>query len=102
MDEETVYDADTWPVVACSERRSELCDWLRANGVDPTAVPVGEDVTIEPLTLGGERAIHYTVLLRNAEGHFYRDEDTDGAAQAACMVPLVAQPPPHWLGKESS
>ncbi|WP_200302225.1 hypothetical protein [Streptomyces adelaidensis] len=96
MADETVYDADTWPVVACSERLPELRDWLRANGIDPGDVPVHEDITIEPLTLGGDRAIRFTAHLRNADGCKYLDEATGEAAQEERTVPLVVEPPPQW------
>ncbi|MEH0623467.1 hypothetical protein QBA57_39640 [Streptomyces scabiei] len=101
MDSETVYDADTWPVVACSERLPELRTWLQANGIDPCDVPVDEDIVIEPLTLGGDRAIRYTAHLRNADGRKYLDEATGEAAQEKRVVPLVVDPPPQWREKEN-
>lgn len=101
MADETVYDADTWPVVACSERRAELQEWLRANGIDPGDVPVHEDITIEPLTFDGGRAIRFTALLRNADGCKYLDEATGDAAREERIVPLVVDPPPHWRDKEN-
>jgi hypothetical protein len=103
MDEpEIVYDPDTWPVVACSERLAELREWLQANGVDPCDVPVGEEITLEPLTPDGQRAIHFTAYLRNAEGRFYLDEDTQGPAMEARVMPLVVDPPPHWRTRKES
>lgn len=101
MDSETVYDADTWPVVACTERLPELREWLSANAIDPTDVAVHEDIVIEPLTLGGDRAIRFTAYLRNAEGRKYRDEATGEAAQEERTVPLVVDPPPQWREKEN-
>jgi len=101
MDSETVYDADTWPVVACSERLPELREWLTANGIDPADVPVHEDITIEPLTLSGDRAIRFTAYLRNADGCKYLDEATGEAAQEERTVPLVVNPPPQWREKEN-
>lgn len=101
MTSETVYDADTWPVVACSERLPELRAWLTANGINPDDVPVHEDITIEPLTLGGDRAIRFTAHLRNADGHKYLDEATGEAAQEERIVPLVVDPPPQWREKEN-
>lgn len=101
MTGETVYDADTWPVVACSERLPELRAWLTANGIEPCDVPVDEDITIEPLTLGGDRGICFTAHLRNADGCKYRDEATGEAAQEERIVPLVVDPPLHWREKEN-
>lgn len=101
MDEVTVYAAGTLLEVAEGERFDELRQWLRANAIDPGDVSVNEDITIEPLTLGGDRAIRYTALLRNAEGFKYRDEDTGEAAQEERIVPLVVDPPPHWREKEN-
>jgi hypothetical protein len=114
MDSETVYDADTWPVVACSERLPELRAWLRANGIDPGDVPIDEDIVIEretydvtthdsvdPLTVDGDRMIRYTAYLRDADGCKYLDEDTGEAAQEERVVPLVVDPPPQWREKET-
>jgi hypothetical protein len=101
MDGETVYDADTWPVVACSERLPELRNWLRANGIDPDDVPISEDIAIEPLTLGGDRAIRFTAYLRNADRCKYLDEATGDAAREERIVPLVVDPPPQWREKEN-
>ncbi|MDQ1037274.1 hypothetical protein QFZ75_003690 [Streptomyces sp. V3I8] len=102
MPGETVYDADTWPVVACSGRLPELRDWLRANGVDPSDVPVHEDITVEPLTLDGTgRVIRFTAYLRNAAGRLYLDEATGDAAREERIVPLVVDPPPQRREKEN-
>ncbi|MDX3162157.1 hypothetical protein PV369_43075, partial [Streptomyces scabiei] len=74
---------------------------LQANGIDPCDVPVDEDIVIEPLTLGGDRAIRYTAHLRNADGRKYLDEATGEAAQEERVVPLVVDPPPQWREKEN-
>ncbi|WP_432589935.1 hypothetical protein ABVG11_34235 [Streptomyces sp. HD1123-B1] len=93
---QTVYDADTWPLVACGRRLPELRDWLRANGIDPGDVPITQDITIEPLPIGGARVIRYTAYLRNADGRKYLDEVTGEAAQEERTASLVVDPPPHW------
>ncbi|MDX3507370.1 hypothetical protein PV755_00275 [Streptomyces caniscabiei] len=115
MGSETVYDADMWPVVACSERRTELCAWLRANNINPDDVPIGEDIVIEwetynvtahdsdaPQTIEGDRAIRYTAYLRNADGFKYLDEATGEPAQEERTVPLVVDPPPQWRSEKES
>lgn len=101
MDGETVYDPDTWPYVATSGRREELCAWLQANGINPSDVPVHTPITLEPLTHGGGRAIRYTAYLRNADGFKYFDEDSGDAAQEERIVPLVVDPPPQRREKEN-
>lgn len=101
-DPEVVYEPSQWPGLVQEGRHEDLRQWLRANGIDPADVPVGEEITIEPLTLGGDRAIHYTAYLRNAEGRFYRDEDTEGPAQESLTVPLTVAPPPQWRTSEET
>lgn len=101
MPSETVYDADTWPFVACSERLPELRAWLRANGIDPSDVPVYEDIAIEQSTPGGDRTIRFTAYLRNADGRLYLDEVTGEAAREERTVPLVVDPPPQRREKET-
>lgn len=101
-DTQVVYEPDDWPRLVHENRHEDLRQWLRTNGIDPGVVPVGEEITIEPLTFGGDRAIHYTAYLRNAEGHFYRDEDTDGPAQEPRLMPLVVDPPPQWRTSEET
>ncbi|MGC5034104.1 hypothetical protein ACPXCS_06255 [Streptomyces sp. DT190] len=96
-----VYEPDFWPHVCVTGQREELCEWLRANGIAPEDVSIGEEITIEPLTFGGDQVIRYTAHLRNADGHKYLDEATGEAAQEERVVPLVADPPPHWHIKET-
>ncbi|MET8824794.1 hypothetical protein ABZX40_17990 [Streptomyces sp. NPDC004610] len=91
-----VYEADWWPHINLSGQRAELCAWLAENGIDPDDVPVGASIVIEPLTPGGGRAIRHTVHLRNAAGCKYHDEALGDPAQEERVVPLVADPPPHW------
>lgn len=94
--DQVVYDPGQSGEVLGTQRHEELKAWLRANCIDPADVTVGEQIVVEPLTLGGARAIRHTVLLRNAEGRRYVDEATGDAAQEERVVPLVVEPPPQW------
>ena len=94
--DQVVYDPDQYLEVLGTERHEQLKTWLRANCIDPAEVTVREAIVVEPLTLGGARAIRHTVLLRNADGHRYVDEATGDAAQEERVVPLVVEPPPQW------
>ncbi|HZX38444.1 MAG TPA: hypothetical protein VFF37_08975 [Streptomyces sp.] len=99
-DDQVVYDPGEYLDVLGTERHEQLKAWLRANCIDPAEVTVREAIVVEPLTLGGDRAIRHTVLLRNAEGHRYVDEATGDAAQEERVVPLLVEPPPHWRTKK--
>ncbi|MFD6432815.1 hypothetical protein [Streptomyces venezuelae] len=99
---QVVYEPEDWPRLVREDRHDELRQWLRAHGIDPADVSVDEEITIELMTLGGDRAIHYTAFLRDADGHFYRDESTDGPAQEPRFVPLAVDPPPQWRTSEET
>ncbi|GHH68439.1 hypothetical protein FHS35_009104 [Streptomyces umbrinus] len=102
MDPEVVYDPDTDREFLGTARHEELKEWLRANGIVTADVPVDEEITIELLTFGGDRAIHHTAYLRNADGKKYLDEATGDAAQEARIVPLTTDPPPHWRTRKEN
>lgn len=91
-----VYEPGMWPHLVETGQREGLCEWLRANGIAPDDVPISAEISIEPFTLGGDRAIRYTAYLRNAEGHKYHDEDIGDAAQEERITPLVTDPPAAW------
>lgn len=97
-----VYQPGMWPDITVNGQREELCAWLRANGITPEDVPISAEISIEPLTLGGGRAIRHTVYLRDADGRKYLDETGDEAAQEERLVPLVTEPPPHWPAYEEN
>lgn len=102
MPREIIYDPQTEPDLFGTVRHEELKQWLRANGIDPADVPLHDEITIELLTFGGDRAIHHTAYLRNADGKKYLDEATDDAAQEARIVPLTTDPPPHWRTRKEN
>lgn len=95
-----VYEPDWWIHINVTGQRVELCEWLRANGIDPVTVPIGAEITIEPVD--GAQLIRHTAYLRDAAGHLYLDETTDDVAQEQRAVPLVTDPPPHWFIKETT
>lgn len=64
----------------------EICDWLRANDIEPTDVPTD---AVPDLTVEG--VITCPVYLRNAEGHKYLVGDD--VARGSITVPLKVRPP---------
>jgi hypothetical protein len=64
-----------------------VADWLRANDIDPRDVPVEGPIAID------QGHIRYTVLLRNEDGHLYRDPVTDDAAREERTAALKVEPP---------
>ena len=64
-----------------------VVDWLRANDIEPTDVPIEGPITIE------QGRIHYAALLRNEDGHRYVDERTGDAARESRTAELKVQPP---------
>lgn len=78
-----------------SDRREELCGWLRANGVDPNRVPIEADMTVETDDAGA-RVLRCEVFVTDANGQRMLDERRTGIALEAVTVPLVAEPPAWW------
>ncbi|NUS86012.1 MAG: hypothetical protein HOY75_25635 [Streptomyces sp.] len=73
--------------------KEAVADWLRANDIDPGTVPLDGPITLDRLTMGGQRCIRYDALLRNEAGHLYRDPATDGAAREERIAILKVDPP---------
>lgn len=67
--------------------RDYVAAWLRANGIDPSDVPIEG-----PIVITRDR-IHYDALLRNGTGHCYVDPVTNDAARAARWARLLVAPP---------
>ncbi|MGY0065179.1 hypothetical protein ACWY4P_53665 (plasmid) [Streptomyces sp. LZ34] len=89
----TVFHPDRWRRILGLGQLPALHDWLRANGVEP------RDVDKAPITVEGRdgaTVIRYTALLRDVDGHRYRDPVTDGAAREERTTPLVVEPPEEW------
>lgn len=79
------------------EERVALCEWLRANGIDPDTVPLRDsDLRIDEKD--GQRVILYTQFVRDEPtGNILSDPHNPGpvtsSASASCLVE-----PPAWLG----
>ncbi|MER6834259.1 hypothetical protein ACFWHF_12070 [Streptomyces griseoincarnatus] len=76
--------------------REAVADWLRANDIDPCDVPLDAHISIEPLTLGGDRCIRYTAVVRD-EGHVRYDPQRRGPASEQRIAVLKADPPADVL-----
>lgn len=68
-----------------------VANWLRANDIDPSDVPIEGPISIERDPLEG-RSIRYAAMLRNQEGFHYADRATGAAAREERTVPLKAEP----------
>jgi hypothetical protein len=75
-------------------RRKELCDWLTANHIDPDAVPVHGDLTID--TVDGQRVIRYEAMLHSPDGRPMLDDRGEDVAIERRVVPLLVEPPAWW------
>jgi hypothetical protein len=70
-------------------RRTELCDWLTANGIEPNTVPIDGDLTIVDTEHG--QVIRYETFVQK-DGAKVMDP-RGGDAYEIHTVPLVAEPP---------
>ncbi|MET8585786.1 hypothetical protein ABZX39_33685 [Streptomyces collinus] len=76
------------------DRRQALCAWLTANGIDPKAVPVDADMTIDKGPTG--RFLRCEVFDRDRDGRIKVDERGEGPARLVINVPLKLEPPDWW------
>lgn len=103
-DAQIISNPDTWPTIANDQQlRTELFDWLRANGIEPNDIPIDSTVTIEPGDCGSAvrhtHFIRHTAYLRNEHGrHYLADPDhpDKGAAREERTVPLIVPLPDTW------
>lgn len=72
-----------WNLHLAQGRRNDLCNWLRANGLDPFSVLSTHDVVIEDAPDSG-RQIRCMVIEKDAVQPHER------------IVPLMVVPPPDW------
>lgn len=81
-----------------TDRREILCAWLTANGIDPNAVPLDADLTIEtwPHARIRERVIRCEVYVNDAAGRHMLNERGTEAAREIRTVPLAVEPPEWW------
>lgn len=88
-----VFHPDRWDRIVASDQVPALRDWLRQNGLEPRYVDKAP-ITVEQED--GKALIRYTAFLRDADGRWYRDPVTDGAAREERTVPLLVEPPEDW------
>jgi hypothetical protein len=90
-----ISNASLWHLHVAQGRADAVRDWARANGIDPNAVPVDADMTIEDTPAG--RIIRYVAYLLTDDGDVRADPFHDGQAlREQRVVPLVVGPPPGW------
>lgn len=90
-----ISSATLWNLHCAQGRRDALLDWVRANGIDPNAVPIDRDMTIEDGPDGG-RVIRYWAYVLTSDGSKQTDRQTDGALLEQRTTPLVVPPPADW------
>jgi hypothetical protein len=78
-----------------NDRREVLCDWLRANGINPDDVPLDADMTITTAD-NGARWLWCEVYARDATGHVVVNVQGDAATRTTVTVPLTTEPPDWW------
>lgn len=67
--------------------RNELCDWVRANDLDPADIPDGSTITV------ADGQITTTVFVRNADGKLQVDPlDPHSVIKHTITVPLKVEP----------
>lgn len=79
-------------------RRTELCAWLTANGIEPGDVPADADMTIDKGPTG--RFIRCEVFDRTRDGKLQVDAHGENVATMVINVPLAVEPPVWWTPYE--
>lgn len=77
------------------EERVALAEWMTANGVDPTTVPLESTfaITDEP---DGQRLIHYIEFVLTSDGHKQVDPEHRGEVWTrAASAPCTVEPAPE-------
>lgn len=72
--------------------REAVAEWLTANDIDPSDVPLPSTIVIERDPLAG-RSIHYTAVIRSEDGHMQYDPRADGPKVEARTAPLKVETP---------
>jgi hypothetical protein len=72
-----------WREHCAQGRRDAVCDWLKANGLDPLAVLSTHDTIIEDAPEGGRRIRCHVI-------------EKDAAQPVETTVPLVVPVPDGW------
>lgn len=95
-DARLISSATLWHLHVAQGRRDELLDWLRQNGIDPNAVPIDKEMTIEDGPDGG-RVIRYHAYVLSDDGSKQLAQTPDGGARIEeRTTPLVVPPPAGW------
>lgn len=84
------------PVDLGDELRQQICDWLRANGVNPAHVPANPRVSLS----GGQLTIECQA--RNSAGRAVIDPGAERPATEMRSFPVTVQPQgkvARWLGQ---
>lgn len=73
-----------------AKRQLALCEWLRANGVDPNLVPDGKPIVVDE----DEAVIRFKQLTVGPDGKTIIDPDNRNAVLTEDRtVPLLSPPP---------
>lgn len=84
-----------WGMHTAQGRVDAIREWVRANGIDPNAVPTDKDMTIEDSPDG--RIIRYTAYVLTDDGHKQVAQQPDGRALLEERTALlVVEPPADW------
>lgn len=91
-----VTDGTLWQKLS-EIRRAEIRIWLRMNGINPSIVPV--DATVMIVEAAHDQwEIWYEEYLANGDGTIVAaDDGFDSICAYGRQVPLVIDPPMHWL-----
>jgi hypothetical protein len=75
------------------ERRLAICDWLTANSIDPSTVPLHSELHVETKP-NGTKVIRYEAFVTE-EGRKVASYTLD-AIRETREAPLLVEPPEHW------
>lgn len=82
--------------VVQADRHSDLCQWLRMNGIRTSDVPYSAQLLVAS-DESGYWTIRREEYLRNQAGQVYVDPLTGDPAVRSVMSELMFDPPMHWL-----
>jgi hypothetical protein len=95
MTNRLISNPTLWNLHRAQGRIPELCDWARANGMNPNEVSADDDVTIEDSPDG--RIIRYRAYVLSSSGSKQADPIRSGEPLTEeRAVPLVVAPPDGW------
>lgn len=90
-DTTVIYGPGTWSVQAfhSDPRTPHLLEWLKANGVDISAMPIQQRISVDATEQG--KVIRYVSYVTNPDGTQLREGDSQ--VYEARTVPLLVDPP---------